>query len=89
MQRVALQLVYRHAVHLAHQKIAVEVLHGKVRRDDLEHRGLQRCKRLRRRYAIRTDDGRHGIIWVSYPNVFDNPIPITIERGIYQAVSTE
>lgn len=40
-------------------------------------------------YAIRTDDGRHGIIWVSYPNVFDNPIPITIERGIYQAVSTE
>lgn len=40
-------------------------------------------------YAIRTDDGRHGIIWVSYPNVFDNPVPITIERGIYQAVSTE
>lgn len=40
-------------------------------------------------YAIRTDDGRHGIIWVSYPNVFDNPIPITIERGIYQAASTE
>lgn len=40
-------------------------------------------------YAIRTDDGRHGIIWVSYPNVFDNPIPVTIDRCIYQAVSTE
>ena len=40
-------------------------------------------------YAVRTHDGRHGVIWVSYPNVFDNPIPITIERGIYQAVSTE
>lgn len=40
-------------------------------------------------YAIRTYDGRHGVIWVSYLNVFNNPIPITIERCIYQAVSTE
>ena len=40
-------------------------------------------------YAVRTHDGRHGVIWVSYPNVFDNPIPVTINMCIYQAVSTE
>ena len=40
-------------------------------------------------YAIRTYDGRHGIVWISYPNIHNNPIPVTIERCVYQAVATE
>lgn len=40
-------------------------------------------------YAFKTFDNRKGIIWVNYLNNFNNPIPITIRRYIFQAVSTE
>lgn len=40
-------------------------------------------------FAFRTWDGRHGIIGVSYPNVFDNNIPMQVKYCKYQAMSTE
>lgn len=40
-------------------------------------------------YAFMTHDGRKGIFWINYMNVFSNPIPISIQRYAFQVLSTE
>lgn len=40
-------------------------------------------------YAFKTYDNLKGIIWVNYKNNFNNPLPLTIRRYIFQAVATE
>lgn len=40
-------------------------------------------------YAFKTHDGRKGVIWLNYLNNWNNPIPVSIRRYAFQAISTE
>ncbi|MGM9713187.1 MAG: hypothetical protein ACI3Y5_03590 [Prevotella sp.] len=40
-------------------------------------------------YALKTQDGRRGVIWLNYLNNWNNPIPVSIRRYAFQAISTE
>lgn len=40
-------------------------------------------------YAFKTADNLRGVIWINYRNVFDNPLPLTVRRMIFQVIPTE